>query len=226
MVGVSLAVVPVYVAQTLAEDADVWATRSLSIARLCIQVVMGIDISVRTYLAPRRANYLATHKLDLLATIVPPVRAARELVTIRSILSRPGVARFTAFSSAVIVGCALVVYATEHDREGASIQSFGDAFWWATVTTTTVGYGDEVPVGSQGRLAAVLLMLLGVALLAVLTAHVAAHFVDDGQEPNAAEILRRLDLVDATLAAIDSHLCELVSHRAGLEDQPPPQASP
>ncbi|MCP3933739.1 MAG: hypothetical protein GY708_00040, partial [Actinomycetia bacterium] len=137
MTALSLLVVPVYVAQTLADDAGIWVTRSLSIARLCIQLAMGVDISVRTYLAPRRTEFLANHKLDLLAAFVPPVRAVRELVTLRSILARPGVARFTTFSTSVIIGCALLVYATEHDRDGASIQSLGDAFWWATVTTTT-----------------------------------------------------------------------------------------
>lgn len=211
MVALSLAVIPVYVAQALADDADVWVTRSLSIARLCIQITMGIDVSIRTYLAPRRASYLATHKLDLLAAIVPPLRAVREVVTLRSILSRPGIARFTTFGLAVIVGCALVVYASEHDRDGASIQSVGDAFWWATVTTTTVGYGDEVPITGQGRAMAVLLMFLGVALLAVLTAHIAAHFVDDGREPNSTELLNRLDRLDATLALVETQLRQLAT---------------
>ncbi len=211
MVALSLVVIPVYVAQALADDADAWVTRSLSISRLCIQVAMGIDVSIRTYLAPRRAAYLATHKLDLLAAIVPPVRAAREVATLRSILRRPGVARFTAFGLIVISGCALVVYASEHDRDGASIQSVGDAFWWAAVTTTTVGYGDEIPVTGQGRAMAVLLMFLGVALLAVLTAHIAAYFVDDGRESGSTELLNRLDRLDATLALVETQLRQLAT---------------
>ncbi len=211
MVALSLAVVPIYVAQALASDAGVWATRSLAMARLGIQITMGLDVAIRTYLAPSRVAFLASHKLDLIAILAPPVRAAREIVGLRSILARPGVGRFSLFGGAVLGGCALVVYASEHDREGASIQSLADAFWWAIVTTTTVGYGDEVPITDQGRLMAVILMLLGVALLAVLTAHIAAYFVDDGRHAGAAEVLERLGRIELTLAALETRLGPLAS---------------
>ena len=223
MVGVSLAVIPVYVAQALASDAGSWATRPLDIVRLLIQITMGLDLAIRTYLSPRRGAYLATHKLDLLAIAVPPVRAARELVAVRSILARPGVTRFSIFSGTVIVGCALVVYAAEHDRSGASIQSLGDAFWWATVTATTVGYGDEVPITEQGRVMAVILMLLGIALFAVLTAHIAAYFVDDsGRATSRDDLLDRLDRLETSLAAIDVRLRRLSLVDDLRSDAPPP----
>jgi len=205
MLGLSLAVVPVYVAQALADDASAWVTRSLAITRLCIQVAMGIDVVTRSALAPRRWSFLAGHKVDIVAVAVPPVRAVREIVTVRSILRRPGVTRFSLVSGAVIVGCALVVYAAEHDRDGASIRSLGDAFWWAIVTTTTVGYGDEVPISDQGRAMAAILMLLGISLLAVLTALISAHFVDDGR-PDSDELLDRLSRIEATLATLETHL--------------------
>jgi voltage-gated potassium channel len=211
MIGVSLAVVPIYVAQALADDAAVWATGSLAIARLCIQIAMGLDVAIRAYLAPRRGRFLATHKLDILAIAVPPLRAAREIVGLRSILRRPGVGRFGAVSGVLIVGCALVVYASERDQVGASIQSLPDALWWAIVTASTVGYGDEVPVTDQGRLMAVILMLLGVALLAVLTAHVAAYFVDDGRDADRGELLDRLERIEATLSTVEAHLQHLAA---------------
>ena len=88
----------------------------------------------------------------------------------------------------------------------SSIQTLGDAFWWATVTTTTVGYGDEVPVTDQGRMMAVILMALGVALLAVLTAHIAAYFVDDGRDTDDSELLDRLNRIEDSLAAIEAQL--------------------
>ena len=44
---------------------------------------MGADVIVRTYLAPRRAEFLTSHKLDVFATVVPPARAIRELVAVR-----------------------------------------------------------------------------------------------------------------------------------------------
>ncbi len=206
MMALALAVAPLYVGQELAAGADPWVTRPLAFARLAIQITMGIDIIARTALAPRRLAFLTNHKLDLLAVIAPPVRAARELVAMRAILRRPGIARFTAVSAMMIIGCTLVVYAAEQNREGASIQSVGDAFWWAMVTTTTVGYGDEVPISAQGRFMAIVLMGLGVAVLAVVTAHIAAYFVDDGREARTDELIDRLVRIEAALNRVASDL--------------------
>lgn len=61
--------------------------------------------------------------------------------------------------------------------EGAALS---DGLWWAIVTITTVGCGDFFPVTVGGRIAAVVLMLLGIGLLAVITPSVAAYFLDQG----------------------------------------------
>jgi len=47
-----------------------------------------------------------------------------------------------------------------------------EAAWWATVTITTVGYGDKVPVGRWGRALALFWMFSGIFLIAYLTAAV------------------------------------------------------
>ncbi|MCP3924118.1 MAG: cag pathogenicity island protein Cag26 [Desulfobacterales bacterium] len=55
---------------------------------------------------------------------------------------------------------------------------FVDALWWSFVTITTVGYGDIFPVTSGGRFIAIVVMLLGIGLLSVLTATIAAVFIE------------------------------------------------
>ncbi|GAA1464406.1 potassium channel family protein [Nocardiopsis exhalans] len=76
----------------------------------------------------------------------------------------------------VFVG-ALTVLDAEQQAPGANITEFGDALWWSVVTVTTVGYGDYYPVTTEGRLVAVGLMLIGIALVGVLTAAVASWFI-------------------------------------------------
>ena len=54
----------------------------------------------------------------------------------------------------------------------------GEGMWWAVQTVTTVGYGDEVPQTTGGRLLAALVMLTGIGFITVVTASVTAAFVE------------------------------------------------
>lgn len=45
-------------------------------------------------------------------------------------------------------------------------------------TITTVGYGDRFPMSSAGRAVAVVLMIAGIAMFGVITATIAAYFVE------------------------------------------------
>lgn len=63
-----------------------------------------------------------------------------------------------------------------------------DGIWWAWVTVTTVGYGDFIPQTMVGRVFAVLLMLMGVGLIALLSATMTAYF--RAEEDREAERMR------------------------------------
>ena len=56
-----------------------------------------------------------------------------------------------------------------------------DAFWWALVTITTIGYGDIFPRTAGGRLLAIFLMFAGIGTLGISTAAIAAYFVKNDQ---------------------------------------------
>jgi voltage-gated potassium channel Kch len=49
--------------------------------------------------------------------------------------------------------------------------------WWALQTVTTVGYGDVAPHARIGRLIAAVVMLQGVAFIAIITAVITSSFV-------------------------------------------------
>jgi len=66
----------------------------------------------------------------------------------------------------------------EENAPNANITTGGDAIWWAYVTITTVGYGDQYPVTSWGRFIGVLVLTGGVALFGTLTGYLANLFLN------------------------------------------------
>ncbi len=52
-----------------------------------------------------------------------------------------------------------------------------DALWWAIVTMTTVGYGDITPHRIPGKLATMVIILCGVAMVSMFTARISSLFV-------------------------------------------------
>lgn len=81
-------------------------------------------------------------------------------------------------------------------------RTFGDAMWWAVVTITTVGYGDIIPATPLGRIAGVVVMLMGIGFVAILTAAIAAHFVESKEADLSSEIQRLHDRLDGIEQAI------------------------
>ena len=57
--------------------------------------------------------------------------------------------------------------------------SFFDALYWATVTLTTVGYGDLCPVTDLGRFISMLSSLFGVAIIALPSGVITASYLEE-----------------------------------------------
>ncbi|WP_160272896.1 MULTISPECIES: potassium channel family protein [Nitrosopumilus] len=65
----------------------------------------------------------------------------------------------------VVGGSGIAIYLIESPHDDAQITNLIDAFWWASATVTTVGYGDVVPVTEAGRLLGIGLMFVGIAII-------------------------------------------------------------
>ncbi|MFB5630037.1 MAG: potassium channel family protein [Nitrosopumilaceae archaeon] len=72
-----------------------------------------------------------------------------------------------AISAGVVITSGVAIYFIESPHEDAEITNFIDAFWWATATVTTVGYGDVVPVTDAGRILGIGLMFVGISIIGV-----------------------------------------------------------
>ena len=63
-----------------------------------------------------------------------------------------------------------------------------DGMWWAFVTLATVGYGDIAPKSAVGRTLAIVLIVLGISVIAIITASVAATFVEEDEDAMHQEV--------------------------------------
>ncbi len=130
-------------------------------------------------------------------------------------------------SATLVVTVAAGILMTVVDRE--HYPSIGSGLWWAIQTTTTVGYGDNVPTTVAGRFIAAVVMLFGIGFLTVITAAITSTFVarsrleQKSSEPEAptADHLRRLD---GRLERIEAVLSSSSHPEPSASDAEPPTA--
>jgi voltage-gated potassium channel len=207
---------------------------------------------VRFTLAPGRLRFVRTHLFDLAVVVLPflrPLRALRALRGLgelralrllqasrlaaflgtgfghaRAVIRRRGLHYAVGLVIAIMFVAAGLEVAFEAHAKGSTIHSYGGALWWAAVTVTSVGYGDQYPVTVAGRAVAVVLMITGIALFGVVAASIASYFVEQDQdrrvESRMDEILTvlnrleaRLDAGDAARAGLATPRCREVSPR-------------
>lgn len=72
------------------------------------------------------------------------------------------------------------------------IESLSDGLWLAFTTAATVGYGDLIPHTPASRLFSVLVVLLGLAVLSLVTASLSAIFVEKEVEDEERQIEKDL----------------------------------
>ena len=76
------------------------------------------------------------------------------------------------------VGYILVSSLIIFNVEPQTFPTFFDALYWATVSLTTVGYGDIYPVSTLGRCVTMFSSLLGIALIALPAGIVTAGYLN------------------------------------------------
>ena len=92
--------------------------------------------------------------------------------------------------------------------------------WWSLQTVTTVGYGDVTPKDTAGKVVGAVVMLEGIAFLAIITAAITSAFVTRAQREQKsgkppgdavaeATVDRQLDQISARLERVESLLLGL-----------------
>ncbi|NCB52366.1 MAG: ion transporter [Clostridia bacterium] len=75
---------------------------------------------------------------------------------------------------------ALIIFNVEPD----SFDSFFEAVYWATVSLTTVGYGDIYPVTTIGRVITMISAILGIAIIALPSGIITAGYMEEVSKNN------------------------------------------
>ena len=87
---------------------------------------------------------------------------------------RPLIAVFNLALGYIIVS-ALIIFNVEPD----AFNNFFDAVYWATISLTTVGYGDIYPVTTIGRLVAMVSSIFGIAIVALPAGIITAGYMEE-----------------------------------------------
>lgn len=194
-----------------------------------IWIFFLIELLVLTCLVTHRGRYLRGNWMNLLIVITglpllwQSVPLSGGLRALRLILFIGLLPRVSKTARVVLsrnkLGHTLIVVALFVLFSGLLLSSIdpafdspGDGIWWALVTVTTVGYGDIVPISAEGRILAGVLMVMGVMLLAMLTANVAAFLIDSDMDKEQVIIVRKLAQIEERLDRIETTLESLPSN--------------
>lgn len=98
------------------------------------------------------------------------------------------------------------------------VHSFGDGLWLAFTTGATVGYGDIVPSTPASRVLAVFIVLLGYAVLSLVTASIAALLVGEDEKRIRRELHADMRLLQHQIALLRE---EIAAQRASVTERRP-----
>lgn len=164
----------------------------LNIVQWVSWIAFATDLVYGLINTKNKKQYLKKHPLEVAAVLLPflrPLRLMRVISFGGLAIQKVAIGRQFAITIKVLLASIFVAYIsavqitiTERSVDGSNIKNFGDGLWWAITTVTTVGYGDRYPTTTEGRCLAVVLMIMGISLMGVITASVAAWFVKMGDK--------------------------------------------
>jgi voltage-gated potassium channel len=169
--------------------------------------------SIPTFGVFRFTALLRLARLSRLARIARLLGGENRKGLVRDVLKNRGqYAAFITVLSAfmVLVTSSVLVLQFESKSADANITTGGDALWWAVVTITTVGYGDQYPVTSLGRLTGVAVMFAGVGIIGALASILASILVPQPEKPDETAVVESAtSVVEAELAGIRAELAAI-----------------
>ena len=201
---------------------------------MALWAMFVIETGVLTILVDNRARYLRNNWMNVVIIIIGlplflglntysgVMRLVRILILIDlSMHMGSSIQRLLSQNSLgpTFAGSAIVIFMAGFMIAGIdpAFKSASEGIWWAWVTVTTVGYGDLVPATNIGRIFAGILILVGLGLISLLTASIAAMSIEKAearhQSTNKDSTKIKIEALESQLNRIESKLDELAEAR-------------
>lgn len=156
---------------------------------------------------------IAIFRIIRSAFVIRKLRRTELSEASRLVLKQRGRSTFLSTLLLAIVGLeltGLLILSAENGAPYAEITTASDALWWGYVTMSTVGYGDLVPVTTDGRVIGLITMTVGVVLFSVTTSFMTDWFrrertpmlpqLDEESDEAADDPRRRLKAIKRLMA--------------------------
>lgn len=150
-------------------------------------------------------------------------RYARNLTAFGEVLAEK---RFEIMTLSLFIGSMVLIstvslYLFEAAQPDSRVKSLLDALYWSVITLTTVGYGDIVPVSTEGRLVAMVLVFAGIGVVSFATSIVVMAFHEKMRELHDNRVYARLErLAGVTIVCGYGRIGQVVAERLAADRAP------
>jgi voltage-gated potassium channel len=167
-----------------------------------VEPMTGVGRKVREFSVPQN---VVERRMTKFMHEPPSVRTAASVIV-------------TATVSVVVLG-GVLMRVLDH----AEYSSVWVGMWWVLETVTTVGFGDLTPTSAVGRILTSIVMLWGIAFLAIVTAAITSVFVARAEQERTLDLDAAagdaVQTADDRLEGINAQLIELAASTRRLDER-------
>lgn len=224
--------------EELLDDVTPWLAMA---AYLLAAVVLAVALAHTTWHSKHRGRHLSGNAADVLLVVglvlaalmpasqhSPPalmfrfgvsiLSLVRMLWAMQGLVTRGGVTYLLLLSVGLLGLCGAGFWWLE-----PRTPTFADGLWLAFTTAATVGFGDVVPTTPASKIFAVFVVLLGFGVLTLVTAAIAATWIETEERQIEREILRdmryQIDKLRAEIVALRAESRAAAHLQAELREQ-------